>query len=266
MLLKISHTSSYSYDLPVPYALQQVRLKPKSRAGQTVKSWRMELDGAFQQLTYDDENNNHVALLSIEQGRTAFSVRCIGEVETTDNAGIVGSQGGFVPLWHYKQSTALTKPGPLIKNLTKSLGTDFENEVIRFHALSELISDEVTYSTGKTSIDTTAEAALGARNGVCQDHAHIFVACARLLGFPARYVSGYLMIDGRVEQEATHAWAEVHLTSLGWVGFDVSNKICPDERYVRIATGMDYQEAAPISGVRMGSGLESMIVSIQIQQ
>jgi transglutaminase-like putative cysteine protease len=74
------------------------------------------------------------------------------------------------------------------------------------------------------------------------------------------------MMNDRVEQDASHAWAEVHIESLGWVGFDVSNGICPDERYVRIATGLDSHDAAPITGLRLGTAAESMIVSLQIQQ
>ena len=74
------------------------------------------------------------------------------------------------------------------------------------------------------------------------------------------------MMDDRVDQDASHAWAEAHLDGLGWVGFDVSNGISPDERYVRLATGLDSRDAAPISGMRMGSANESMIVSLQIQQ
>lgn len=266
MLLKIAHTTHYSYDTPVDYALQQARLKPKTRAGQTVKSWEMKLEGAKEETRYDDEYNNHVVLLSIEPGQSGFSVHCNGEVETTDNAGIIGTHGGFAPLWHFKRSTVLTKAGPLVKTLAKQLGTKFANDVERFHALSHLISSKVAYEIGTTDTTTTAETSLENKRGVCQDHAHIFVACARVLGFPARYVSGYLMMDDRVDQDATHAWAEIHLPNLGWVGFDVSNGISPDERYVRVATGLDYMEAAPVSGIRLGNSAETMIVSIQVQQ
>ena len=114
--------------------------------------------------------------------------------------------------------------------------------------------------------ESTAEDALAAGRGVCQDHAHVFVAAARHLGHPARYVSGYLMLDDRVEQDASHAWAEVWIEGLGWVGFDVSNGISPDERYVGVARGLDYRDAAPISGVRFGSGEEELHVSVQVQQ
>jgi hypothetical protein len=83
---------------------------------------------------------------------------------------------------------------------------------------------------------------------------HIFVAAARSMGYPARYVSGYLMMNDRVHQDASHAWAEAHVDGVGWVGFDVSNGISPDARYVRVATGLDYREAAPVSGLRFGRG------------
>jgi transglutaminase-like putative cysteine protease len=101
---------------------------------------------------------------------------------------------------------------------------------------------------------------------VCQDHAHIFIAAARSMGYPARYVSGYLMMEDRVHQDASHAWAEVHVDPLGWVGFDVSNGISPDTRYVRVATGLDYAEAAPVSGLRFGNGGEAMSIDIQVAQ
>jgi transglutaminase-like putative cysteine protease len=102
--------------------------------------------------------------------------------------------------------------------------------------------------------------------GVCQDHSHIFVAAARAMGYPARYVSGYLMMNDRVHQDASHAWAEAHVEGVGWVGFDVSNGISPDARYVRVATGLDYREAAPVSGLRFGRGGEALSIDIQVQQ
>jgi len=86
------------------------------------------------------------------------------------------------------------------------------------------------------------------------------------MGWPARYVSGYLMLDDRVEQEAMHAWAEAHVAGLGWVGFDVANAIAPDRRYVRVATGLDYSEAAPVTGMRIGGIGEVLTVQIGVAQ
>lgn len=231
-----------------------------------VSDWNVILDGATRQLEFDDEHSNRVTLLSVDEGRSEFSVTCEGEVTTFDNAGIIGMHSGYAPLWHFRRNTDLTKPGPLIRALARHLGADFESDVLRFHALSKLIGQQVAYEIGSTVISTSAESALAGKHGVCQDHAHIFISCARVLGFPARYVSGYLMMNDRVDQDATHAWAEVFFNDIGWVGFDVSNGISPDERYVKVATGLDYREAAPVSGIRLGSSAESMIVSIQVQQ
>ena len=134
------------------------------------------------------------------------------------------------------------------------------------HALSEVIRARITYQTGASHPDWGAEEAIAAGCGVCQDHAHVFVSCARVLGYPARYVSGYLMMDDRITQEATHAWAEAHLDGLGWVGFDVSNGISPDQRYVRVATGLDYGQAAPVIGSRLGAAGEALNVQLEVAQ
>jgi transglutaminase-like putative cysteine protease len=266
MRLTISHTTQYHYDEPVHYALQQLRLTPKSRAGQTVLSWTTNVDGGKRELEYEDQHNNHVELISFDPGGTRIIIHCQGEVETTDNAGVIGTHGGFAPIWLFLRPTPYTRAGNNVRKLVKSVGDDFDGDVARMHGLSAAILEAVEYRQGTTTAVTTAEEALDAESGVCQDHAHIFIAAARAMGFPARYVSGYLMMDDRIEQDASHGWAEVHIERLGWIGFDVSNSICPDERYVRVATGLDYTEASPISGMRIGESAESMVVSLQVQQ
>ena len=122
------------------------------------------------------------------------------------------------------------------------------------------------YCSTITTTETTAEEAFKAGVGVCQDHAQIFISVLRHLSIPARYVSGYLLTEDSVSHEASHAWSEVFIKGLGWVGFDVSNGVSPDERYVRLAVGLDSFDAAPIRGIRVGGQNESMLVSLQIQQ
>lgn len=266
MLLNISHLTQYHYDEPVHYSLHQIRLTPKSCPGQKVISWQTVVEGGVKELEFDDQHGNRVVLVSFVPGACEISVRSHGEVETTDTSGIVGEHTGYAPLWYFERHTDLTQPGPKLKKLVKALGDAFDGDIQRLHALSSAIAQSVAYETGKTHAETSAEDALSNGHGVCQDHAHIFIAAARLMGYPARYVSGYLMMDGRVEQEASHAWAEAYVQHIGWVGLDVSNNISPDERYVRIATGLDYKDASPISGLRFGDSAESMIVSLQVQQ
>jgi len=266
MLLKINHETRYNYDNPVQYGLQQLRLRPKERPGQRIVDWNIEIEGGSLELSFEDQHCNHVDLINIERGRSEIVIRCTGEVENTDGSGVIGSHAGFAPLWYFKRATALTRPEAETAKLIASLDQDYDNDIARLHALSALVTDKVAYQTDKTDAETTAEQAIGIGGGVCQDHAHIFCAAARSLGFPARYVSGYLMMSDRVDQDATHAWAEAYVEHIGWVGFDISNGYSPDERYVRVATGLDYRDASPISGLRYGAGDEDMIVSLQVQQ
>jgi len=266
MRLHVSHLTTYQYDKPVHYALQQVRLTPTSQESQKVVTWNLTVEGGRKQLEFEDQHHNRVTLISLEKDQSAISIRCTGEVETTNQNGISGQRLGYAPLWYFKRSTALTKPGPQIHALVKSLGSDARDDVTRLHALSRLVANTVSYEKGRTGTRTTAEDALRAGHGVCQDHAHVFITAARLLGFPARYVSGYLMMKTAVEQDASHSWAEAWIANVGWTGFDVSNGISPDEHYVRVATGLDYRDAAPTSGIRIGDAQESMTIAVRVEQ
>jgi transglutaminase-like putative cysteine protease len=266
MLLKIHHRTHYRFERAMPYGLQRIRLIPKENASQKILSWNTKIDGGQVEADYTDFHNNHVLLVRIEDGAQEIVIACDGEVETTDNNGIIGRHGGHVPLWYFLKPTRLTEASRDIQAFAKSLDGDRSNTLQTLHALSAKILEVVHYDTGFTNATTTADAALTAGHGVCQDHAHIFIAAARVLGIPARYVSGYLMLTDMIEQEASHAWAEAHVEGLGWVGFDISNGISPDTRYVRVATGADYSEAAPISGLTFGGGEQSMVVSLAVEQ
>ena len=265
MKLKITHTTSYSYDEPVSYALQQVRLTPMDNPQQKVLNWDVAIEGGKTELTFLDQHKNHTMLVSVEPDRHEVRITASGEVETNDTVGVLGKVYGTAPLWHFQQHTRRTAPGKGVAKLARIIGTT-DSQLDDLHTLSRAVLNAVPYGKGGTFVGTTAEEAIISGGGVCQDHAQILVSAARKAGIPARYVSGYLMMNDRVDQDASHAWAEAHLQGLGWVGFDISNGISPDERYVRLATGLDSRDAAPISGVRMGTANESMIVSLQIQQ
>ncbi len=265
MLLQISHTTRYTYDQPVDYALQQLRLTPQAIASQQVKSWDIAVDGGKIEAMYTDHHGNDVHLVSVDIGGDAITITASGEVETTDTAGVIPIARTGPPLWYFQQTTALTDPGPGIDALVAQISAD-PNTLNKLHTLSHLIAEQVRYGKEGTYVATTAEEAVQGGQGVCQDHAHIFISAARACAVPARYVSGYLMMEGQIDQDASHAWAEAFVDGLGWVGFDVSNAQAPDARYVRLAVGRDYHDAAPFSGVRVGSAKESMIVNLQVQQ
>ena len=265
MRLKISHTTHYTYDAPVAYGLQQVRVMPVHTQHQSIAHWRVDVSGGRKELMFHDQYQNQTLLIQADAGVCDLSFQVSGEIETHSSDGIFGKRPEKAPVRLFLQETARTRAGAGIIALSAPfLGR--RDTLSALHELSATILEVVPYGVGHTQVNTVAEEALGARTGVCQDHTQIFIAAARVLGIPARYVSGYLMMDDRVEQDASHAWAEAYVDTLGWVGFDISNGISPDERYVRLAVGRDSREAAPVNGLRLGAGGESMIVSLQIQQ
>ena len=267
MRLSISHRTSYHYDEPPAAALQELRLAPRRGASQDVLSWDVAVDGGKVEVEFSDHHANPVQLISLTPGPNTVLIRCEGEVDTIDTGGVITHHAGFAPLWLYLRQTTLTKPGAgLVALLADFDAATTDDPVARMHELSSHVAARITYDAGWTHAASTAEESIAAGHGVCQDHAHVFMAAARQLDVPARYVSGYLFTPGNEADGAMHAWAEVWIDDLGWVCFDVSNGICPDEHYVRVAVGLDYWEAAPIRGVRFGDANEEMDVSLQVQQ
>lgn len=265
MRLAIRHSTRYRFVDPVKHGLQRLRLTPKHTQGQTIIDWSMEYVGAKEELSYDDQNFNHVTLISVLEGVTEVHVTCHGVVETEDKAGVIGRHSGMLPLWAFLSQSDLTRPGPRVRALAQQVGRE-DGPLAMLHRLSYAVREQVAYGTGHTGVATTAEEALVTARGVCQDHAHVFVSAARLLDIPARYVSGYLMLDHQVNQDAAHAWAEAWVEGLGWVGFDISNGISPDPRYVRVATGRDYRDAAPVTGISFGTLTEALHVELAVEQ
>lgn len=264
--LQVRHTTHYAFSEPVVHALQRLRLTPKETQGQRVIDWQMRFDNARAELHYDDQHFNHVTLVSLDPGAREVTVTCEGLVETEDNAGVIGRHSGHLPLWSFLRQTPLTRPGAKLRALLREVPAAASEAPLDYlHALSTAIRERIVYEAGRTHSATTAEEAVGHGAGVCQDHAHIFIGAARASGIPARYVSGYLLMDDRIEQEATHAWAEAHVEGLGWVGFDVSNGISPDPRYVRVATGSDYRDAAPVTGISIGASDQRLTVGVAVE-
>lgn len=283
MRISATHTSTYRYDQPLAGGLQELRLTPRSDGRQRIESWNLKLEGAMEEVTFTDHHGNTVQLVSLEPGVESTIIACRGVVETEDTAGVVAHRGA-APLWIYNRSTELTEPGDRVADLVARFKADevgdseagarevggsevgAQDPIATMHALSAFVRSNIDYDLGWTDTASSADEVIEAGRGVCQDHSHVFLAAARSLGHQARYVSGYLMMDGQVDQDATHAWAEVWIQGLGWVGFDVANGLSPDDRYVRLAVGLDYSEAAPISGLRYGTVAEELEVALQVQQ
>lgn len=264
MQLRIKHTTRYDFDAPVPFGLQQLRKTPKSFRNQQVQSWSTTVTGGQKELSFEDFHRNTVELISFDPGTTSIELTSEGVVEVEDTHGVTGPHEGSAPLWLFQRETERTKAGKGARSILRDLPEG--SPLDQLHALSALIRSRIAYEPGASHPDWSAEDAIAGGSGVCQDHSHVFVCCARAMGIPARYVSGYLMMNGTEVQDATHAWAEAHVKGLGWVGFDVSNGISPDGRYVRVATGLDYAQAAPVIGSRIGAAGEALKVRLEVAQ
>lgn len=264
MRLRIHHATQYRFERPVSSGLQQVRKTPKNSEIQSVLHWETEVKGGRKELVFEDHHRNTVELVSFDRETKEVIVTSRGEVDVTSSNGVVGPHLGPAPLWLYRRQTPRTAPRQGVRALVRKVpgGDTLE----RMHALSSLIHESIAFEVGSSEPTWSAEEAIEAGSGVCQDHAHVFLACAREMGLPARYISGYLMLNDAVVQDAMHAWAEAYVEGLGWVGFDVSNGISPDTRYVRVATGLDYSDAAPVSGTRVGGAGEVLEVRIDVAQ
>lgn len=264
MLVSIRHTTNYSYDAVGSFAVQRLRLTPFDNQTQKVLSWAIEADGIAEAAHYVDGFGNRVHLITHCRPYETLSITAAGEVETFDRNGVVGNLGELANPRLFLRSTPRTQSSPEIDALAE--GMRDRNLLDRLHHLMEGIATRVAYDTDATHNQTTAAEAFAAGQGVCQDHAHIFIAATRRLAIPARYVTGYLHVEGEGVAAAHHAWAEAWIPELGWVGFDPANHICPTERYVRLACGFDAGSAAPVVGTRRGGGSEELRVDVIVRQ
>ena len=264
MLISVRHVTRYVYAEPVSYTVQSLRLTPAPFKGQRIADWQVRVTGCPKPLQFRDGFGNTVQLITVSTPHSDLTIEAAGTVETEDRDGVVAGLGKAIPPRVFLKETPQTRPDAAIRALAHSVaGT---GSVERLHALAAAVRDRVEYVKGATDAHTGAAEALGDGKGVCQDHAHIFISAARMLGIPARYVTGYLVLEGPDTASATHAWAEAYVEALGWVGFDVANRICPTERYVRLACGLDAGYAAPIVGSRRGGAGESLDVCVAVQQ
>jgi transglutaminase-like putative cysteine protease len=265
MRIRIDYRTSYLYGAPAKAIIQLLRLTPRPHEGQRVARWNVDTDADARLTRGEDALGNVTHTAYVAGPVSGLEVAVSGEIETWDTHGVVkGAVERFCPEV-FLRCTDLTEPGIELETYALDVAGGVGDELDRLHQLMVAIHQQVAFDTAPTHPATTATEAFALKRGVCQDLSHIFIAAARTLGAPARYVSGHLARDdGEVMQEASHAWAEAHVAGLGWVGFDPANGVCPTPSYVRVAVGLDYLGAAPVRGSRAGGGEEQMSVRLQV--
>ncbi len=305
MQLLIRHRTVYRYESEMRYAVQSLRLSPATSKSQRVIRWNVASPGGRLGTGFTDGAGDLVRTLSHAGPVSEVIVDVEGEVETADTAGVLKGHAEHIQPAVYLRDTAATKVSRGLSELAASVTAAKGDNLDLAHRLSEAVAAAVAYRAGATDAATTAAEALERGEGVCQDQAHVLMAIARCHDIPARYVSGYLFDPeptqspsqgegqsqsqqqgeaksggagrkGKPDKAATppaadlkpqagHAWAELYIPSLGWVGFDPTNGCCPDDRYVRLGSGLNALQAAPIRGVSLGPGRESMHVTVSVE-
>ncbi|MCE4222553.1 transglutaminase family protein [Methylobacterium sp. C25] len=268
MRIRVVHDTIYTYEQPARGLIQVLRLTPRDHDGQHVREWRIEpsVDGRL--TAREDGFGNIVHWFTADEAADALTVRVTGEVETFDTAGIVRGAVERLPEPFYLRETPLTEPSPEIQAFAHETTSGGAGERLSvLHKLLAAIPERVAFEPGPTSASTTASASFEAGKGVCQDMAHVFIAAARHLEIPTRYVSGYVRSEEEVDEQRTgHAWAEALVPGLGWVGFDAAHGISTTDAHVRVAIGLDYLGAAPIRGSRVGGGTEGLEVRLRVDE
>jgi len=263
MLIRVEHATSYDYSEPLLATTQYLRMTPLSGSTQAVESWALTCPGASM-TQWQDQYGNVCHTLTLPKPVEHLDIKVSGLVRTRDTNGVVGMASSELPSMLYLRDTPFTVVTDTIRDFAERFSPEPKEKLIQtLHEIMLAVADEVAYRPGDTDVRTTGAEALEQGSGVCQDQAHVFCAVCRSLGVPARYVSGYLSHGFGIEAHAaSHAWAEAFVDSLGWVGFDPTNRVSPNESYIRTAVGLDYAEASPLRGVRAGGGLETMTVKV----
>ena len=251
MELRVRHKTTYFYSTPPSQVALLLRLMPARLENQDPRQWAVSVNGipveAFTPNAFGDLEGFFQQRAAVGQ----VEIVAEGLVETWDRQGIVSGFRQEAPLPVWLRQTSLTQPDAAIAGLARTVSDG--DPLTALHALSTLVREKIDYCAGSTSMASTAGEALAQGQGVCQDHAHVFVSAARVLGIPARYVAGYLLADGAEALHETHAWAEAWVDGLGWIGFDATNGLCVTDHYVRLCGGLDAHDAAPVRGSVYGA-------------
>lgn len=278
MQYAIHHVTQFTYAGPVSESVMEVRMRPRTDAQQRCYAFSLDVTPATNVFSFNDGEGNVIHHFNIPDQHTALKLTAESVVEVkVRSLPTALDADGWTALdalhaqgehWSYLQPTSLTHPSDLLDAFAEEI--DWRPRTDPLSLLTELtatIRTTFEYDGQATHVHSPIDDALANRKGVCQDFAHLFIALARRLRIPARYVSGYLFHNPNSDQsatDATHAWAEAYLPDLGWVGFDPTNNLIVEDRHIRVAVGRDYRDVPPTRGVYTGDVLSELEVGVRV--
>ncbi len=275
MQLRIVHNTVFEYDGIATASYNQARMTPRTSADQIVMHSRLEVWPPPWTQSYRDYFGTQVTAFEVFDPHESLTVTSTSTVQTNRSAAPppqmswedLAAPDVVDASIEYLHSSRMVSLPPDLKARAMALAAEIATPSEAAKAMCELVYDEVSYITGSTSVMTQAADAWIQRAGVCQDMAHLVIGGLRAMGIPARYVSGYQHptkepIVGETVSGESHAWVE--WWDGGWCAWDVANAVEPRDHYVVVATGRDYVDVRPLSGIYSGAATSAMTVDVKL--
>jgi transglutaminase-like putative cysteine protease len=250
MHIRIRHEIIHTFCEPPRAANRKLLLTPRNYQGQHVANWRIDLDHNCRLREGEDAFGNIQHCYSVDGPFDRLSIFVEGEAETFDTAGVVKGAAERFPPELYLRETPLAAPSPELRAFAQEESARGGDALSKLHALLGALHETLT--PRKTTEFLGAAEAFAAREADAADLAHVFIACAREIEAPARFVSGYFCTSNG--ETGLHAWAEAYVENLGWVGFDVGAGASPSESHLRVAAALDAQGVTPVKSAQAGGG------------
>jgi transglutaminase-like putative cysteine protease len=266
--LEIEHSTHYQYTGPIAESVMEVRLQPMDGAGQRCLAFALDISSGIKARSYVDGYGNKVHYFNQVRPHTRLSITSRSTVET----GLPRDEyAGEELVQDFLRFRSPVKDVDGVRALARehSIADPGSAESIEaaLDGLTLAISRDFEYNRTVTNVYSAVDEVLELRAGVCQDFAHLFIAVARTMGVPARYVSGYIhFADDKGATTASHAWGEAWVPGTGWIGYDATRPVRTSEHHVRLAVGRDYTDAAPTRGIYVGSANSSMKVRVRTRE
>jgi len=281
MMLEIFHETRFIYSDPVRESVMELWMQPRSTQTQRLVGFEMECQPRAKFFMYSDWLSNSVYHYDVPASHKELVIRAISTIETKpteiwptalghEEWDRLRSDWLTEKYWDFLRPSRFVEDDSLLQRFIqeRSIESAFD-PLTAVRALNTAIYGAFDYTPGFTAADSPIDAALANRKGVCQDFAHIMIAVCRHWGIPARYVSGYLYHGDNARErstpDATHAWVECFLPSLGWIGFDPTNDILANERHISVAVGRDYSDVPPTRGVFKGEAESKLEVAVMVR-
>jgi transglutaminase-like putative cysteine protease len=264
MRIRVSHQVVHRFDPPARTVNQILRLTPLSFDSQYVLRWRVDIDADGARRETEDAHGNAVTSYSHYGPIEQVTILASGEVETSNGAGVVRGAAERLPPEMYLRDSPLAQVNGALRAFAAEATQGAADSLDSMHRLMAALHEVLPHHPDEKDAASSAIEAFALRRGRARDFAHIFIACARWRGIPARFVAGYRVGD-ESGQAGSHEWAEAHIPELGWVAFDASAPVCPDDRYIRVAIGFDGQDGAMTRSAHSG-GEEKVEAAIRVEQ